>query len=334
MWPSYYGMTSEVFQAGQEPGLARKVARLATLGATNYSVTAPADGEVLIAAFANGQYLYPAYSEKSGRSLLIFPTNVKEFVFSVGGEMARVAVPSDFNFNQVIDEAFFKGQAANVYVALKNAAIKAQPLEQSTMVVQQGGRTGEARVYWIPIGKKVKKGEKILSFDILTGDLLFVDRLSYNFFPPRIGSGFVFRTGNIKGLMDDPEGGDKYFIKRLVGVPGDQLEIKQPAKLVTDGDASSNSNEGQLYRNGKPIEGSAAFGKNSRKDGLYPGYEAAGSLSFGKIVSVPGNSFYAMGDNSPNSKDSRYWGYVPDKDVVGRPLFIYYPLTTRWGPAQ
>jgi signal peptidase I len=41
-----------------------------------------------------------------------------------------------------------------------------------------------------------------------------------------------------------------------------------------------------------------------------------------------------MGDNSGNSADGRYWGFVPAADVIGRPLFIYYPFTRRWGPAR
>ena len=338
MWPSYYGMTSEVFQPGKEPGLASKIGRMATLGATNYSVTAPVEGEVLIPTYADSTgNLHMIYSERAGRSLLVFPTTVREYTFSIGGRMVPITVPSEWaqsNFDEVLREAFFKDET-NLYFALNNPALKGRPLEQSTMVVQQGNRRGEARVYWVPIGKKASPGEKILSFDILTGDLLFVDRFTYNFFPPKVGSGFVFRTGNIPELASDPvEGGDKYFIKRLVGVPGDTLEVKQPAKTVTDGGSPLISNEGQLYRNGKPIEGSDAFGKNSRKDGLYPGYVADGRLAFGQVVSVPNNSYFAMGDNSPRSKDSRFWGFVPDKDVVGRPLFIYYPLTKRWGPAK
>jgi signal peptidase I len=51
-------------------------------------------------------------------------------------------------------------------------------------------------------------------------------------------------------------------------------------------------------------------------------------------MTVPARSFLALGDNSANSKDGRYWGYVPAKDVVGKPLFIYYPFTSRWGPAH
>jgi signal peptidase I len=316
MWPSYYGMTSQVFAAGEEPGPLGKLGRLATLGATNYTVTSPADGEVLMPVFSD---LRPAYSEKPGRSMFIFPATMREYTFSVGGQPIRFTVPADWaqsGYDEVVEKSFFKGQGSNLYVALNNAALKAKPLEQSTMLVQQGARSGEARVYWIPVGRTVKRGDKIISFDILTGDLLFVDRFSYNFVSPGIGSGFVFKTGNIEGLKE--EEGDKYFIKRLVGQPGDVLEIKEPV----------------LYRNGQPIEGAAAFGKNARKEGLYPGYTNTGLLSTADIVSVPPHKYFALGDNSPRSKDSRYWGFVPEKDVVGRPLFIYYPLTPRWGPAR
>ncbi len=333
MWPTYYGMTSEVFPAGREPGMIGKVARFLGLGATNYSVTAPADGEVLIPVFGD---LRPAWTEKPGRSLLVFPTTLREYTFSVGGEMVRITVPAEWaqsgSFDEVVQQAFFKGQAPSLYAAIKGAAVRGQPLEQSTMIVHQGNRSGETRVLWVPVGRKVQRGEKLLSFDILTGDLLFVDRFTYNFFPPKVGSGFVFKTGNIEELKADE--GDKYFIKRLVGVPGDQLEIRKPAPLVSDGAPPLDSKDGQLFRNGQPIDGAAAFGKNSRKDGLYPGYTSEGRLAFGQIVSVPNNSYFAMGDNSPRSKDSRYWGFVPDKDVVGRPLFIYYPLTSRWGLAK
>ncbi len=329
MWPSYYGMTAEVFKPGEEPGFLRKTARLIGLGATNYSVAAPTDGEVLIPVFGD---LRPAFSERPGRSLWIFPTVLRDYTFKVGGEQVKITVPADFQgeFDHVLSEAFM-GEAPNLSAALRAAATKAQPLERSTFIVRGGARPVEATVYWIPLGRKVHKGEKILSFDILTGDLLFVDRMSYHFIQPKVGSGFVFRTGNIENLKADE--GDKYFVKRLVGVPGDILEIKQPA----------------LYRNGKPIEGSEAFGKNARREGKYPGYTntpptltsggdlqviSDGLMPPGGKVTVPANSFFALGDNAPRSKDSRYWGFVPEKDVVGRPLFIYYPLTSRWGPAK
>ena len=117
---------------------------------------------------------------------------------------------------------------------------------------------------------------------------------------------------DLRGVAGGPGPGD------LVGVPGDSVEIKAPV----------------LWRNGQPIEGAAAFGRNARREGLYPGYTNTGSLSVGSVISVPEHSYLALGDNSPNSRDSRSWGFVPEKDVVGRPLFIYYPLTKRWGPAH
>ncbi len=338
MWPTYYGMTAEIFKSGEEPGVLGTVSRLARLGATNYSATATADGQVYIAAYGDTQFMLPVPSETSGRSLLIFPSAQKEFTFSVGGQTTTVKVPAEFDFNKLLNDAFFKN-APTLQGALAKAARQAQPLEQSTLLIHQGNRTGEARVYWVPIGKSVKKGEKILSFDILTGDLLFVDRFTYNFFPPKVGSGFVFKTVNIHSpsMLDrnTHEQIDQYYIKRLVGGPGDELEVRKPGKGVTDGDQLSGlGQEGELFRNGKPIDGAAAFAKNARKEGLYPGYRAAGLLDFGDVVKIPGHSYFAMGDNSPNSEDSRFWGFVPEKDVVGRPLFIYYPLTSRWGPAK
>jgi signal peptidase I len=334
MWPTYYGMTAEVFKPGEEPGPARKLVRLLTLGASNYTVQAPADGQVLIPVFGNGEV---AFSEKPGRSLLVFPTMLREYTFMVNGQQTKFTVPADFQgeLPQVWDEAF-KGNAPTFYAAVRAAAANTPNPERSTFVVRDGPQPIERTVYWLPIGKTVRKGETIMSFDILTGDLLFVDRLTYNFIKPSVGSGFVFKTGNIHSPeMQDPVTGaqiSQYYVKRLVGTPGDTLEIKAPV----------------LYRNGKPIEGSPAFDKNARREGKYPGYTndsggpvlgdgvqvSDGALPPGRIVKVPPHSFFAMGDNSPRSKDSRFWGFVPEKDVVGRPLFIYFPFTSRWGLAR
>jgi signal peptidase I len=157
-----------------------------------------------------------------------------------------------------------------------------------------------------------------LSFDILTGDQLFVDRLSYHFIKPKVGDGFVFRTRNIAGLAHNGVPDDKYYIKRLVGVPGDTLEVRSPV----------------LLHNGEPITGSRAFELNANQEMRYRGYEARGLLEPGQTLTVPEKSFFAMGDNSYNSLDGRIWGFVPADDVVGRPLFIYYPFTRRWGPSR
>jgi signal peptidase I len=188
-------------------------------------------------------------------------------------------------------------------------------------IQRQDGSGETVPAYLVKLGRTVKAGEPIMRFDILTGDCLFVDRLSYQFVRPRVGDGFVFRTRNIPGI-----GVDQYYVKRLVGKPGDKLEIRQPV----------------LYRNGKPITGARAFIWNSRQEGLYPGYRNGRPNDLrqlylrapGDTLTVPARRFFALGDNSADSEDGRYWGFVPEKDVVGRPLFIYYPFTRRWGLAR
>ena len=150
--------------------------------------------------------------------------------------------------------------------------------------------------------------------------MLFVDRFTYNFKKPKIGDSIVFLTKYCDGMtaMNNGVPDDKYYIKRLVGVGGDELKV--------EGDA--------LLRNGKPITGSPAFGKNAKKEGLYGGYSADGALAGGKSVKVEEGHYYAMGDNSHNSLDSRYWGQVPAKALVGKSLIIFYPFTSRWGATK
>jgi len=316
MWPSYFGMKAESYAPGDEPGLLRKAGRFAAFGARHYAVEAPADGEVMVRVFSENQ---AAYVEKPGRSMFIFPTTMHEYEFSVAGQAVSVQVPGEFEseFSDVLDEAF-AGDWGSFAGAVRAGVKRVQP-EGLMLQVRNGMQP--LRAYWVATGKHVKKGDKIMSFDILSGDLLFVERVSYNFFAPKVGSGFVFRTENIHSdQMQDVSGRQirQYFVKRLVGVPGDKLEVRAPA----------------LYRNDRPIDGSPAFGWNAERKGLYPGYTNIGLLGAGETLTVPEHFYFAMGDNSPRSKDSRMWGFVPEKDVVGRPLFIYYPLTKRWGLAH
>lgn len=318
MWPTYYGMTHELFKSGEEPSLLARTGRFLAFGASRYEAVAPADGEAYLGV--NAEY-GPAASLVSKRAFLVFPSPRVEYLFRVGNEVTRIDVPPDFNFYKLLDGEF-REDAPSLRIALYQRLQQAGGrAESSTITSNQGGQRVEQRIFWMPLGRKVKKGEKIISFDILTGDLLFVDRLTYNFFPPKVGQGFVFKTDNIHSPnMEKPPGTQikQYYIKRLVGAPGDVLEVKAPV----------------LLSNGQPIAGAAAFGRNARREGKYAGYSNYGKLDVGVQLTIPEHNYFAMGDNSPESADSRYWGFVPEKDVVGKPLFIYYPLTKRWGPAQ
>lgn len=310
MWPTYFGMTSESYPTVEdEPGGLMRLARLAVFGATAKRVDAPRDGELFIAM----PYVEGGVSHARpvrGRRFGVFPATVAEYVFVVDGVAASLTVPLDFDAGRIFRDAVRRGEGAG-----GNGGWLPDPRRGTDRYVttQHGGGT----MRLVPTGRRVRAGERIVSFDLLTGDQLFVDRVSYHFVPPSVGDAFVFRTDNIPEIGG--RNANSYYIKRLAGVPGDELEIRSPV----------------LYRNGEPIKGAEAFEKNAQRIDRYTGYTHNGPyLAAGSVLRVPEGRFVALGDNSANSADSRSWGFVPAADVVGRPLFIYYPFSRRWGPAR
>jgi signal peptidase I len=310
MWPTYNGMTPEVWKnPADAPGPLMRVARFALFGATRKEIIAPVDGEVTIPLIGTPAEVQVPYRKVPGRTWLVFPTTLKEYTLLVGNVAVTLRVPEDFDFEWAVCDAFFPRTTPSHEPGRIDLA---RALGEARNVRSAEG--GQLRL--LPTGKVVHRGEPAMAFDIITGDQLFVDRMSYHFIRPHVGSGFVFRTGNIEGIARTY--GDQYYIKRLVGVPGDTIEVKKF----------------QLYRNGTPITGSEAFEKNAHQEGNYPGYRNVGLLDVNRQVKVPHDGYFAMGDNSANSADGRYWGFVPAKDVVGRPMFVYYPFTRHWGPAR
>lgn len=319
MWPTYYGMTADNLSLEPNPpSFLMRAFRFAAFGAQRREVLAPTDGEVTADFDENTGAM--TYTLQRDHTWLVLPAVVKEYTFYVGDQPATVRVPQDFNdFDRVVWETFFGGERGFAQQFM-------QARELRSLKRAQRGLAGSEELYGrfrLVLGQAAHAKSAILRFDIMTGDQLFVDRISYHFFRPSVGQGFVFRTGHIEGIGDD-----QYYIKRLVGSPGDTLEIKEPV----------------LYRNGSPITGSTAFQMNALRTAPYRGYFNArpGASQGGarqylfrdeKIVVPPGD-FMALGDNSHSSLDGRYWGFVPDKDAIGRPLFIYYPFTKRWGPAK
>ncbi|MFY9924166.1 MAG: signal peptidase I [Opitutaceae bacterium] len=322
MWPTYYGMTSESFPPGSRaPNYAERAFRFIAYGAEGYSAVAPRDGEVSVPLVIRGDKVSMAYTLRNGRSWLVLPSRVKEYTFYVDGAPVSVQVPADFSdFDDVVFGTFFTDHAA--LLAQIQRAGQAGQIEEVSQKLDENNN-GLYEALRVPMGRTVRAGEPLVRFDILTGDQLFVDRVSYQFMRPTVGQGFVFRTDNIPDI--ERTFGAQYFIKRLIGVPGDSIEMREP----------------MIYRNGAPITGSTAFEMNAKRVSPYRGYFNAThedsryfQLFKGETVHVPEDSYLALGDNSMNSFDGRFWGYVPSKDVVGRPLFIYYPFTRRWGPAK
>ncbi len=98
-----------------------------------------------------------------------------------------------------------------------------------------------------------------------------------------------------------PENPKKDFIKRLVAVGGETVEIKN----------------GTIYVDDKPLQ-DPLFGQR-----YY--YNRGDFGEEGKKITVPNNSFFVLGDNSQSSQDSRYWGFVPYDAVLGKAIVIYWP---------
>jgi signal peptidase I len=322
MWPTYYGMTAENLPPdAPAPGLVGQAFRFVAFGAQRYTARAPVDGAVSVPIFRRGDTVTIAYTLRSGRSWLVLPAKLKEYTFYVDGTPSTVTVPADFSeFDDIVVSTFFGSRAALIE---RDDRARSAGEAESVRVQLDESRSETYEAERLPLGRSVKAGEPIVRFDILAGDQLFVDRVSYNFVRPAVGQGFVFRTDHIPDI--ERAYGAQYFIKRLVGTPGDRIEIREPA----------------IMRNGAPITGSEAFNMNARREGPYRGYANASrddprysQLFPGDAITVPGRGYLALGDNSHNSFDGRFWGFVPEKDVVGRPLFIYFPFTRRWGTAK
>ena len=171
-------------------------------------------------------------------------------------------------------------------------------------------------------GRTYRAGEIMARGPVDTGDQVFVDKFSYNFVKPHRGDVFVFRTNHILLIPEDPETGAPFYIKRLGGLPGDTLRINSPLLYVKgENDLREHVAEGYGFKR-----------VMSAKDG-YHGYDKGREYLSGpnSTFVVPAHTYFALGDNSFNSYDSRYWGPVPEENLVGRGLFVYWPFVPHWG---
>ena len=127
---------------------------------------------------------------------------------------------------------------------------------------------------------------------IMTGDKLFVYRLSYVFRKPKRFDIAVFK------FPDAPPDHDILYIKRIIGLPGEKIEIK----------------DGRVYINDSQTPLKDDFVKEEPLGDYGPYY-------------VPEGSYFMLGDNRNNSLDSRFWHnpFVKKKDLIGKPIFRYSP---------
>ena len=142
--------------------------------------------------------------------------------------------------------------------------------------------------------------------NLLVGDHLIVNKFIFAPTASALESALLpmrpIRRGDII-VFKFPEEPERDFIKRVVGLPGETLELKNQTVLI----------------NGQPLtEGYAHY--------LFPpSVDATGDIrrKYGPVT-VPAGHFFMMGDNRDDSQDSRFWGFLPQSYVKGRALFIYW----------
>ena len=181
------------------------------------------------------------------------------------------------------------------------------------------------------------KGDDVVKIQDCAGDHLFVNRLTYNFRKPQRGEIIVFQT---KGIQNPMMPQDQFYIKRLVALPGDRVQIGDDRHLVINGrrlDASTPHFENIYSFDPKLPPRKSEFsghvnGTVAEKYNIYPGLSLAPLFPDEQTVFTNDNDTYmVMGDNTTDSFDSRVWGPFPARNVIGKSFFIYWPITKRFG---
>jgi signal peptidase I len=173
-------------------------------------------------------------------------------------------------------------------------------------------------------GREYAAGEVIARGHVDTGDQIFVNKVAYNFQKPELGDVFVFKTTGIREIEAglDPAMGSQHYIKRLTGMPGDTLRIDPPT-LTIDGKIPD---QPMMKRVMSMKDGYQGYSNGGRGG---PPFRFLGTPE--ATFTVPPRSYFALGDNSYHSRDSRDWGAVPERNVAGRGFFVYWPVSERWG---
>jgi signal peptidase I len=177
-----------------------------------------------------------------------------------------------------------------------------------------------------------RKGEQVVRLKVQSGDHLFVDRLTYNFRKPTRGEIIVFETTGTPIPQQDT-----FYIKRLVGLGGECIQIGNDRHLIIDGRhlSASTAHFENVYSFDpkQPPEESQYSGHLNQlvADQYQKGRLAPKFPDESTKHDIPPDHYMVMGDNTVNSLDSRSWGEFSASKVIGKSYFVYWPITSRFG---
>ena len=216
----------------------------------------------------------------------------------------------------ILDDKHFYGKThfiffPRTYLKTKNGQTFSAPGTESRIMslLNTGLISNPNGVRLVP----VKAGDILAKGFVDTGDQLVVNKTVYHWKKPKRSEVFVFDTQNIPYIqrsLDDPRQGSQHYIKRIGGQPGDTLEIDEP-NLKINGEVATEP----------------GFQRVMARQGYYTGYTNQGTQQ----ATLPKGKYWALGDNSASSSDSRNWGFVPEENIVGRAAFVYYPFGHHFG---
>ena len=296
MQPSLWGIHGKSLAAKEWPSLKTRALQKITRGRSYFSITSPQADKII------------KIQEKT-RFLILFGS---EITFA-SGRTQRIPIGlgsllNEFGFRKTIQ-----------------SRAKKSPIPKGKSIIFPGG------IF-------VHAGETLLSGFADSGDLIVVNKVSYHFRKPTRGEVFVFKTFGMQKIAQNfgSQGAGSHYIKRLGGVPGDEVQIQQS----------------KLYINGK-VAAEPGFVKVMERKGLYAkslGYSGASANSrfqgeaflpaakpeTKRLLNALGKpqffEYIALGDNTKNSFDSRYWGTIPQQNLMGPAILSLWPFKSgHWG---
>lgn len=186
------------------------------------------------------------------------------------------------------------------------------------------GKYGRAELQWSKQAGQgnqfFEKGEDIMKLRVISGDHLFVDRMTYNFRPPRRGEIIVFATKGIQALPQD-----QFYIKRLVGMGAEKISLNSDRMAVIDDEPLSAAT--YLFENVYTFEGPPRDNEwSGHVNGTFSSRVARLFQDEEVVRQIRTNHYMVFGDNTLNSSDSRTWGDFSQTNVIGRSAFVYWPI--------